>query len=137
MIVGAAAPWFRLRQDGHFPGCKKTPDIEWVGCYIIGNIASNGFTYMHINTKHKLFILIYLTAAYAVAIPLIYMIMGLVFGGALADMWKGEYSFYDFLEQRKIIYLKLSAVGGLMGLAYWFAFYRKYRYFDPLDKYFK
>ncbi|MFA3760728.1 hypothetical protein [Yersinia sp. 2466 StPb PI] len=92
---------------------------------------------MHIDTKYRLFLFIYLTAAYAAAIPAMYLVLDLIIGGALIDILKDEYSFFEFITNRKITCFKLSAVGGLMGLAYWIAFYRKYRYFDPLDKYFK
>ncbi|QHB32935.1 hypothetical protein F0T03_12675 [Yersinia canariae] len=92
---------------------------------------------MHIDTKYRLFALIYLTAAYAAAIPAIYLVLDLIIGGALIDIWKGEYSFFEFLTYQKITCFKLSAAGGLLGLVYWLAFCRKYRYFDPLDKYFK
>lgn len=92
---------------------------------------------MHIDTKYRLFAFIYLTVAYATVLPVTFIIIELIIGGALIDIWKGEDSFIALLAYRKIIYLKLSVVESLVGLSYWFAFYRNYKYFDPLDKYFK
>ncbi|MDU4311343.1 MAG: hypothetical protein E7I11_06485 [Klebsiella michiganensis] len=55
---------------------------------------------MHINTKMRIAALLYLMAAYAVALP-------------------------------------FAGLGAILGFIYWLFFFRKYRHYDPLDKYFK
>ena len=44
---------------------------------------------MHINTKMRLAALLYLMAAYAVALPGLALFTDLVINGGIIDMWKG------------------------------------------------
>ena len=60
---------------------------------------------MHINTKMRLAALLYLMAAYAVALPGLALFTDLVINGGIIDMWKGAYSFMDLLARRKILYV--------------------------------
>nr|WP_227507137.1 hypothetical protein [Klebsiella michiganensis] len=93
--------------------------------------------HMHINTKMRLAALLYLMAAYAVALPGLALFTDLVINGGIIDMWKGAYSFMDLLARRKILYLQFAGLGATLGFVYWLFFFRKYRHHDPLDKYFK
>lgn len=61
----------------------------------------------------------------------------LVINGGIIDMWKGAYSFVDLLVRRKMLYLQFAGLGAILGFIYWLFFFRKYRHYDPLDKYFK
>lgn len=92
---------------------------------------------MHINTKMRLAALLYLLAAYAVALPALALFADLVINGGIIDMWQGSYSFLDLLALRKMLYLQLAGLGAIVGFVYWLFFFRKYRYHDPLNKYFK
>ena len=92
---------------------------------------------MHINTKMRIAALLYLMAAYAVALPGLALFTDLVINGGIIDMWKGAYSFMDLLARRKILYLQFAGLGATLGCVYWLFFSRKYRHHDPLDKYFK
>nr|WP_228727938.1 hypothetical protein [Klebsiella michiganensis] len=62
---------------------------------------------MHINTKMRLAALLYLMAAYAVALPGLALFTDLMINGGIIDMGKGAYSFMDLLARRKILYLQL------------------------------
>ncbi|WP_318387728.1 hypothetical protein [Enterobacter sp.] len=92
---------------------------------------------MRINTKYRLGILLYLMAAHAVALPLMSLILDLLIGGSLIDIWKGSYSFSELLKHREGLYLMMAGLGTATGFVYWFFFYRKYQHYDPMDKYFK
>ena len=48
---------------------------------------------MRINTKMRLAALLYLMAAYAVALPTLALFTDLVINGGIIDMWQGSYSF--------------------------------------------
>ncbi|MGO3912271.1 hypothetical protein, partial [Huaxiibacter chinensis] len=60
---------------------------------------------MHINTRYRLGALLYLMAAYAVALPLMAFIFDVVIGGSLIDIWKGSYSFSELFYHREDLYL--------------------------------
>lgn len=92
---------------------------------------------MHIDTKLRLASLFYLVVAYAIALPLMALFTDLVITGSIIDIWKGSYSFADLLSFRKILFLKFAGLGAVLGFFCWLFFYRKHRYHDPLDKYFK
>lgn len=92
---------------------------------------------MRINTKMRLAALLYLMAAYAVALPALALFTDLVINGGIIDMWQGSYSFLNLLDLRKILYLQFAGLGAITGFVYWLFFFRKYRHYDPLDKYFK
>ncbi|CBG88254.1 hypothetical protein [Citrobacter rodentium] len=92
---------------------------------------------MNVHIKFRIAILIYLSAAYAVALPLLALLTDLVINGAIIDIWKNSYSFGSLLSSRKMLYLKFAGLGAALGFFYWLFFYRKYRHYDPLDKYFK
>ncbi|MCW9652800.1 hypothetical protein QTO66_10650 [Klebsiella oxytoca] len=92
---------------------------------------------MRINTKMRLAALLYLMAAYAVALPALALFTDLVINGGIIDMWQGSYSFLNLLDLRKILYLQFAGLGAILGFVYWLFFFRKYRHHDPLDKYFK
>ncbi|HCC4550924.1 TPA: hypothetical protein M5K93_000652 [Klebsiella oxytoca] len=92
---------------------------------------------MRINTKMGLAALLYLMAAYAVALPTLALFTDLVINGGIIDMWQGSYSFLNLLDLRKILYLQFAGLGAILGFVYWLFFFRKYRHHDPLDKYFK
>lgn len=66
---------------------------------------------MHINTKYRLGALFYLMAAYAIALPLMALILDVVIGGSLIDIWKGSYSFSDLLNHREDLYLMMAGLG--------------------------
>ncbi|EKN6252602.1 hypothetical protein DVQ20_09815 [Yersinia enterocolitica] len=80
---------------------------------------------MRIDSMHRLFLLIYLAATYAVVIPVIYIIQDLIIGGTLFDILNGHYSFIELLAYRKITCFNFSAVGGLVGLICWLVINRK------------
>ncbi|STW29353.1 outer membrane protein [Klebsiella michiganensis] len=86
---------------------------------------------MHINTKMRLAALLYLMAAYAVALPGLALFTDLMINGGIIDMWKGAYSFMDLLARRKILYLQFAGLGAILGFVYWLFFFRKYRHHDP------
>ncbi|AJZ88887.1 hypothetical protein RI049_15630 [Cedecea neteri] len=92
---------------------------------------------MHINTKVRIATLICLMAAYAIALPTMALFADLLIAGGIVDIWKGSYSFAGLLSFRKILYLKLAALGAVLGFFYWLFFYSRYKHYDPLDKYFK
>lgn len=92
---------------------------------------------MHINTKMRIAALLYLMAAYAVALPALALFTDPVINGGIIDMWKSAYSFVDLLVRRKTLYLQFAGLGAILGFIYWLFFFRKYRHYDPLDKYFK
>ena len=92
---------------------------------------------MHIKTKMRIAALLYLMAAYAVALRAIALFTDLVINGGIIDMWIGAYSFVDLLVRRKMLYLQFAGLGAIQGFIYWLFFFRKYRHYDPLDKYFK
>ncbi|EHG8282106.1 hypothetical protein J5259_002216 [Klebsiella oxytoca] len=92
---------------------------------------------MRINTKMRLAALLYLMTAYAVALPALALFTDLVINGGIIDMWQGSYSFLNLLDLRKILYLQFARLGAILGFVYWLFFFRKYRHYDPLDKYFK
>ncbi len=92
---------------------------------------------MRINTKMRLAALLYLMAAYSVALPALTLFTDLVINGGIIDMWQGSYSFLNLLDLRKILYLQFTGLGASLGFVYWLFFFRKYRHHDPLDKYFK
>ncbi|UPI89792.1 hypothetical protein MMY93_13250 [Klebsiella michiganensis] len=104
-------------------------------CYALSSRARR--QNMHINTKMRLAALLYLMAAYAVALPGLALFTDLMINGGIIDMWKGAYSFMDLLARRKILYLQFAGLGAILGFVYWLFFFRKYRHHDPLDKYFK
>ena len=90
-----------------------------------------------INTKMSLAALLHLMAAPAVALPALALFTDLVINGGIIDMWQGSYSFLNLLDLRKILYLQFAGLGAILGFVYWLFFFRKYRHYDPLDKYFK
>ncbi|MFA1017696.1 hypothetical protein AB8780_08560 [Enterobacter sp. SAT-E-asb] len=92
---------------------------------------------MHVNNKVRIFTLCYLVCAYAIALPVLALFSDLVINGGVIDIWKGVYSFADLLSFRKVLFLKFAGLGAVLGFFYWLFFFRKYRYHDPLDKYFK
>ena len=92
---------------------------------------------MHINTKMRIAALLYLMAANALAQPALALFTDLVINGGIIDMWKSAYSFVDLLVRRKTLYLQFAGLGAILGFIYWLFFFRKYRHYDPLDKYFK
>ncbi|EMO7863517.1 hypothetical protein WDR94_000521 [Citrobacter amalonaticus] len=92
---------------------------------------------MNTNIKFRIAILIYLTTAYAVALPTLALFADLVINGAIIDIWEKSYSFGNLLSSRKVLYMKLAGLGAALGFFYWLFFYRKYRHYDPMDKYFK
>ncbi|MDA8479823.1 hypothetical protein NNO04_14070 [Citrobacter sp. Awk 4] len=92
---------------------------------------------MHYNTKVRVAVLLYLMAAYAIALPVLALFSDLVINGGIIDIWKGSYSFVDLIDFRKILFLKFAGLGAILGFFYWIFFFRKYRYHCPLDKYFK
>lgn len=92
---------------------------------------------MHINTKYRLSGLIYLVTTYPIAFLLIALFADMVINGGIIDIWRGKYSFLDLLQFRKYLYLKLAALGAIIGFFYWMFFLSRFRYHDPLDKYFK
>ncbi|KUQ97961.1 hypothetical protein [Enterobacter hormaechei] len=92
---------------------------------------------MHINTKYRLGALLYLMAAHAIALPLMALILDVVIGGSLIEIWKGLYSFSDLINHREDLYLMMAGLGAAIGFVYWLFFYRKYQHYDPMDKYFK
>ncbi len=92
---------------------------------------------MRINTKYRLGALLYLMVANAVALPLVALVLDLLIGGSLIDIWKGSYSFSDLLNHREGLFLMMSALGAATGFVYWLFFYRKYQHYDPMDKYFR
>ena len=47
---------------------------------------------MHINTKMRIAALLYLMAAYAVALPALALFTDLVINGGIIDMWKSAYN---------------------------------------------
>nr|WP_313069489.1 hypothetical protein [Atlantibacter hermannii] len=122
---------------GEFQQVKK-PDrsqaLDWL-CYASEQLARRQA--MHINTKYRLGALFYLMAAYAIALPLMALILDVVIGGSLIDIWKGSYSFSDLLNHREDLYLMMAGLGAAIGFVYWLFFYRKYQHYDPMDKYFK
>lgn len=92
---------------------------------------------MNVNIKIRLAILIFLMAAYAVALPVLALLTDLVINGAIIDIWNNSYSFGSLLSFRKMLYLKFAGLGATLGFFYWLFFYRKYQHYDPMDKYFK
>ncbi|WAH52847.1 hypothetical protein LMA04_01955 [Pseudescherichia vulneris] len=92
---------------------------------------------MHINTRYRIWALIYLMAAYAIALPLLALFLDLVINGTIIDIGKGAYSLADLLSLRKNQMVTYVGFGAIIGFVYWLVFFRKYRYHDPLDKYFK
>ncbi|WP_285809603.1 hypothetical protein [Xenorhabdus bakwenae] len=92
---------------------------------------------MNFNTKVRIFTLIYLAIACALALPVIVFISDMIMGGVVIDLIKKEYTFYEFILFRWWLYTKLAAIGAVLGFVFWFIEYRKYRYHDELDKYFK
>ena len=65
---------------------------------------------MHINTKMRIAALLYLLAAYAVALPALALFTDLVINGGIIDMWKSAYSFVDLLVLRKTLYLQFAGL---------------------------
>lgn len=57
-------------------------------CYALKNTDKE--RHMHINTKMRIAALLYLMAAYAVALPAIALFTDLVINGGIIDMWKGR-----------------------------------------------
>lgn len=92
---------------------------------------------MHINVKYRIGALIYLMAAYALALPALALFTDLVINGSIIDMWKGSYSFADLLSMRKTLFMQFAGLGAALGFVYWLFYFRRYRHHDPLDKYFK
>ncbi|WP_144815452.1 MULTISPECIES: hypothetical protein [Enterobacteriaceae] len=92
---------------------------------------------MHINTRHRIWALIYLMAAYALALPTLALFLDLVINGSIIDIWKDKYSFADLIRFRKTLFLYFAGLGAALGFVYWLFFFRKFRHHDPLDKYFK
>lgn len=92
---------------------------------------------MHINLKFRIATLIYLVAAYAIAIPAIALFADLMIIGKIIDIWEGLYSFSELFISQRIIYLKLSGVGAVIGFVYWLFYYSRYKHHDPLDRFFK
>ena len=92
---------------------------------------------MQRNTKYRIWALIYLMAAYALALPALALFLDLVINGSIIDIWKDEYSFADLLSLRKNLLFYFAELGAALGFVYWLFFFRKYRHHDPLDQYFK
>ncbi len=92
---------------------------------------------MHINTRYRIWALIYLMAACAIALPALALFLDLMINGSIIDIWKGVYSFTDLLRVRKNLMVTYAGLGAVIGFVYWLFFVRKYRHHDPLDKYFK
>ncbi|PWC17234.1 hypothetical protein DDT56_06800 [Brenneria corticis] len=91
---------------------------------------------MRFNTKVRIALLAYLVMAFAVALPVVAFVCDLIINGVIIDLLKSTYSFSDFYNFRRIIYLRLSLIGAILGGVLWLFFYRKYTYHDPLDRYF-
>lgn len=92
---------------------------------------------MHINIRYRLGSLIYLTLAFALALPVLGLLFDLLISGMIVDIWREQYSFIELLATHRGLCLKLSGVGAGIGFVYWLFYLRRYRYHDPLDKYFK
>lgn len=92
---------------------------------------------MHIDTRYRIWALIYLMASCALALPALALFLDLVINGSIIDIWKGAYSFADLLSMRKNLLFYFAGLGAAVGFVYWLFFFRKYRHHDPLDKYFK
>ena len=92
---------------------------------------------MRVDTKVRICSLCYLVCAYAIAVVVMALFADFVVAGVAIDLWRGEHTVTDYFELRKLLLLKLSGLGAIIGFVVWFFFYRKQSHHDPLDKYFK
>ncbi len=92
---------------------------------------------MNFNTKLRIFALIYLVITVSLALPLIFFFCDMLINGVAIDLFRKQYTFSEFILFRRWLYTKSAAIGAVLGFVFWFIEYRKYRYHDPYDKYFK